>query len=260
MIKINAGSENTGGNFENAKKWANEWLENIRKHCPEIEMRFVEKTDSGNFLFKFRHPVTGVEASLETHGFTEEEYHSFTFPPRVYWNGSSTAEPKAEDWLKEGFSLRFVYEKDEQIKKHQIILPELIPSNSWMHPYIGHKATFDENGIEINGGQYSWDSEAQYKVWFKMFEPYIIEPINLRFFKYIFKDTVLRNDESLTYYGIHDISIEQDFDELKVQIELERPGLLIGKGGSNINRLTEELEKYFDVKIHFVIKEKQVFL
>lgn len=103
-IIINAGSENKGGTFEQAEKNAKEWLDNIHlEGFLEVEMEFVEQHKDGDFQFNFIHKVTGKVATLEIHGFTKEQCQKFMFHHRVYWNGSSTADPKIEDWLTDGF-------------------------------------------------------------------------------------------------------------------------------------------------------------
>lgn len=97
-IIINAGSENKGGTFEQVEINANEWLKDIHdKGFLEVEMSFVQQCNNGNFQFDFKHPVTQKVVTLLIHGFTEEECKKFTFHPRVYWNGSSTADPEIED-------------------------------------------------------------------------------------------------------------------------------------------------------------------
>jgi len=59
--------------------------------------------------FYFTHKVTGKVATLKIHGFTKEQCQKFILHPRVYWNGSSTANPKIEDWLDDGFKYRVEY-------------------------------------------------------------------------------------------------------------------------------------------------------
>jgi len=113
MIIINPGSENKGGTLEQATEIAKTWLQSIHDEgFKEVEMCFVEQVEEGgNFLFHFTHPVTKKVATLSTHGFTDEECKQFMFHPRVYWNGSSTGNPKIEDWLAEGFDFRIQYYK-----------------------------------------------------------------------------------------------------------------------------------------------------
>ena len=53
----------------------------------------------------------GKSIELHTHGFTDEECEKFIFKPRIYWNGSSTAECEPENWLVDGCKFRIVYEK-----------------------------------------------------------------------------------------------------------------------------------------------------
>jgi len=112
-IIINAGSENTGGTLEQAKINAENWLKAIKANIcvDDLEMTFVKQYEDGDFLFEFKHLITGKVATLVTHGFTEEECKKFTQYPRVYWEGSSTADPKLEDWLADGYKYKVVYYK-----------------------------------------------------------------------------------------------------------------------------------------------------
>ncbi|MEZ4908988.1 MAG: hypothetical protein R2771_15420 [Saprospiraceae bacterium] len=103
-IIINAGSENKGGIYEQAEINAKEWLKSIYDEgFKDVEMKFIESHKDGDWLFYFIHFITKKVATLEIHGFTEEECKQFVFHPRVYWNGSSTSNPKIEDWLSVGF-------------------------------------------------------------------------------------------------------------------------------------------------------------
>jgi hypothetical protein len=113
MLIINPGSENKGGTLEQAKLNAAKWLKSIHAEgFKEVEMKFIEQyPDGGNFRFDFVHKVTKKVAILEIHGFDKKQCEKFTFHPRVYWQGSSTADPKIEDWLGDGFTFRVVYEK-----------------------------------------------------------------------------------------------------------------------------------------------------
>lgn len=55
---------------------------------------------------------------------------------------------------------------------------------------------------------------------------------------------------------IHGIDVDtQDEEQITVTISLNRPGLLIGKAGKDINALEEMLGKYFGVKTKIAIKE-----
>lgn len=112
-IIINPGSENKGGTLEQAKINAAKWLTSIHAEgFREVNMKFVEQyPDDGNFRFDFTHTVTKKVAILETHGFTKEQEDKFMFRPRVYWQGSSTADPKIEDWLGDDFDYRIIYER-----------------------------------------------------------------------------------------------------------------------------------------------------
>ena len=55
---------------------------------------------------------------------------------------------------------------------------------------------------------------------------------------------------------IHGIDVDtQSVDAITATIKLNRPGLLIGKGGSSINSLEAELTKYFNKKTDIRIVE-----
>lgn len=115
-IIINAGSENKGGTLEQAKINAQEWLESIHEEgFLEVEMAYVEQYDKGNFVFAFTHQVTKKAVALEIHGYTEDECKKFMFHPRVYWDGSSTGNPKIEDWLTDEFTYRIEYLPKEKL-------------------------------------------------------------------------------------------------------------------------------------------------
>lgn len=114
-IILNPGSENIGGTFAQAEINAKRWLASIhRQGFKEVEMSFEGQHPTGNFGFLFTHKITKKTAYLLIHGFTDEEIKSFLFQPREYWQGSSTAEPKAEDWLADGFEYRVVYEQKQE--------------------------------------------------------------------------------------------------------------------------------------------------
>lgn len=110
-IIINLGSENKGGTLHQAKINALEWLVSIHNAgFRDVGMTFIEQyPNGGNFLFHFTHSVTMKVATLEIHGFTKEQCEEFDFHPRVYWNGSSTANECIEDWLADGFKYRIEY-------------------------------------------------------------------------------------------------------------------------------------------------------
>jgi len=116
---INAGSENTGGTLAQAYINANKWLQNIHDEgFLEVVMEYHGRLSDGNYLFHFVHNITKQVSTLGIHGFTDEECNNFTFQPRVYWNYSSTGQPKAEDWLDEGFKYRIEYYKSKKTNKN----------------------------------------------------------------------------------------------------------------------------------------------
>jgi hypothetical protein len=118
MILINPGSENKGGTFKQALENAYEWLKEIREEYPEVRMTTHEnKLERGDWNFRFTHGITGKQIDLQIHGFTKDECEGFMFHPRVYWNGSSTADPRIEDWLTDDYTYRIVYERKIKAQK-----------------------------------------------------------------------------------------------------------------------------------------------
>lgn len=95
--------------IETAREYADQWLE--RMHADglhEVELHGeLPATTFGRWRFAFRHSVTGVVVEYETHGIDDipayEREHIFT--PRVYWNGSSSADPEIEDFAAPGWRI-----------------------------------------------------------------------------------------------------------------------------------------------------------
>lgn len=54
--------------------------------------------------------------------------------------------------------------------------------------------------------------------------------------------------DKLRQAGISRIEIKRKSDEVEVTVSAARPGLIIGKGGSEIESLTREISKFFDGK------------
>jgi hypothetical protein len=89
-----------------ARAEAGKWLANMHAEgMTDVELLDGCRERAGRWLFTFRHKVTGVTVELETHGIDNlEAYGRDHFSPRVWWNGSSTAEPKLEDFAAPGFT------------------------------------------------------------------------------------------------------------------------------------------------------------
>ncbi len=88
-----------------------------------------------------------------------------------------------------------------------------------------------------------WDSR-----WYadgKEFAECLAEDYNIR--KYLKK--------KLYNAGISDIEIERASDRVKVILYTAKPGVVIGKGGSEIERIKNDLEKRYDKKMVIDIKE-----
>lgn len=117
-VLINPGSQIGGdpqgwsNTAEQARKLANEWLDRMRvEGFVDIELTDDGVEVVGRWQFVFRHTVTGAEVVLETHGIDNMDAYlkQHTFPPRVYWNGSSCAEPDLDDFAADGFSMAKTY-------------------------------------------------------------------------------------------------------------------------------------------------------
>ena len=88
-----------------------------------------------------------------------------------------------------------------------------------------------------------WDSR-----WFankKDFGATLVEDYNLR--------KTLK--AQLYNFGISKIEIERDGKKVKISIHCAKPGLVIGKGGAEIEKVKAELQKYTDKKLIVDIKE-----
>lgn len=98
--------------YEGALAEAQQWLSRIHADGME-DVKLVlpcscrADVDGGRWSFGFYHPVSGVVVVLQTHGVSDVDAYmkERIFPPRVYWNGSSSAEPKVEDWLHPGYQV-----------------------------------------------------------------------------------------------------------------------------------------------------------
>ena len=87
-----------------------------------------------------------------------------------------------------------------------------------------------------------WDSK-----WYAdaEFSDYLVEDYNIR--KYLKK--------KLYSAGISKIEIERASDRVKVIIHTAKPGVVIGKGGAEIEKLKAELQKFISKKLIVDIKE-----
>lgn len=112
-VLINPGSHIGGepqgwtNTIEGARRRAGEWLDRMRSDgFVDIEMVELGDEVDGRWLFMFRHTITGVEVPLRIHGIDDLDAYmrQYIFDPRVYWNGSSSAEPDLDDFAAPGFA------------------------------------------------------------------------------------------------------------------------------------------------------------
>ncbi len=87
-----------------------------------------------------------------------------------------------------------------------------------------------------------WDSR-----WYaeKEFADYLVEDYNIR--------TFLK--KKLYTSGISKIEIERASDRIKVVVHTAKPGMVIGRGGEDIKKLKDELQKLTEKKLIIDIKE-----
>ncbi len=87
-----------------------------------------------------------------------------------------------------------------------------------------------------------WDSK-----WYaeKEFADYLVEDYNIRQFL----------KKRLYSAGISNIEIERASDRVKVVIHTAKPGVVIGKGGSEIEKLRTDLQKMINKKLIIDVKE-----
>ena len=83
-----------------------------------------------------------------------------------------------------------------------------------------------------------WHAEAD-------FADYLVEDYNIR--KFLKK--------KLYSAGVSDIEIERASDKVKIIIHTAKPGVVIGKGGAEIEKLKVEVSKYTTKKVFIDIKE-----
>lgn len=97
--------------YETAHAEARSWLAKMRAEgIGDVELVAGDETErEGRWRFTFRHTVTGAEVVLETHGIDDVDAYArqHFFPPRVYWNGSSTSNPSLDDFAAPGFTMTF---------------------------------------------------------------------------------------------------------------------------------------------------------
>lgn len=116
MVIINPGShlpDNPDGwtnTYEQARREAYQWLNRmISEGFSDVELidNHQPIDDGQRWEFIFRHKITGIEVKLHTHGIDDMVAYrkQAIFEPRVYWHGSSSSEPKLEDFAAEGFAM-----------------------------------------------------------------------------------------------------------------------------------------------------------
>jgi small subunit ribosomal protein S3 len=80
---------------------------------------------------------------------------------------------------------------------------------------------------------------------------------NRNYAKLVYEDRMIRNyiKERLYHAGIAKVEIERAASKAKIKIHTARPGIVIGKKGSEIETLRKDLEKKFNREILIDIQE-----
>jgi len=78
-----------------------------------------------------------------------------------------------------------------------------------------------------------------------------------RYAQLLEKDTKIREflRGRLRSAGVDEIDIQRSIGEIEINISVARPGLVIGRGGQNIEELKKELNSMIDEKFHLNVTE-----
>src|SRR6476469_4823788 len=78
-----------------------------------------------------------------------------------------------------------------------------------------------------------------------------------QFSEYLMEDLAIRDhiDEKLGHAGLSEITIRKDANEVEVNINTARPGIVIGKGGSEVDALRRELHRLTNKQVKVNILE-----
>src|SRR3954452_20433406 len=77
------------------------------------------------------------------------------------------------------------------------------------------------------------------------------------FSDYLMEDLAIRDhiDAKLGHDGLHEITIRKDANEVEININTARPGIVIGKGGSEVDALRRELHRLTNKQVKVNILE-----
>ena len=105
--RIGEPGEGWTNTYEIAQATARYWLTTMHANgMTDVELLDGTREREKLWVFTFRHAVTGTTVELETHGIDNMEAYGrqCVFTPKVYWNGSSTANPELDDFAAPGFA------------------------------------------------------------------------------------------------------------------------------------------------------------
>jgi small subunit ribosomal protein S3 len=78
-----------------------------------------------------------------------------------------------------------------------------------------------------------------------------------QFSEYLMEDLAIRDhiEQKLGHAGLSEITIRKDANEVEVNINTARPGIVIGKGGSEVDALRRELHRLTNKQVKVNILE-----
>lgn len=120
-----AAGEGWTNSFAEAQAEAVRWLAKL--HADGMtDVRMLDDTSEedeheGRWTFRFRHTITGTVVELETHGIDNADAYcrQHIMTPRVYWRGSSSAEPVLEDFAAPGFIAVRTFRREGVLPQHR---------------------------------------------------------------------------------------------------------------------------------------------
>ena len=91
----------------------------------------------------------------------------------------------------------------------------------------------------------SKDWKSRWFVGKKDFGDYVVEDFKIRRFL----------EDRLSTAGLESVHIERSLNEIKINIKVSKPGLVIGRGGSGVEELEKSLRSHTKSKVKLTVEE-----
>ena len=77
------------------------------------------------------------------------------------------------------------------------------------------------------------------------------------FGNFVIEDHMLRNffDKKLSTAGLESVHLERSLNEVKINIRVSKPGLVIGRGGSGVEDLEKQVRALTTSKVKLTVEE-----